>query len=315
MADHVGALEVEHHQVRKAPVVELPGDPGLDSRRADRAHEQDELVRKALLARALGGNLADGNGDETGEVLVCDRAFSRGDLLHARRQRRGKCEALLRQALEEDRAGVVGDEEALDLLRRMRGPPAHDAHRQARGGGHVPDRRHGTRVSGDRHLLAGDRIHLLEVEDTVDLRTDSGRQRRPHDRREDRYVGLEARGVSLGLEPLPVGHPPFGGQPVDELEVERVEAEPDHRCTTPGRTPSTGRRRPRCPTARHRGRPTPSVPCRGLRPTAGVSRPHESAATGSSAATTAPLRQKTRSHQRREPLPAGFGGPESRPSM
>jgi hypothetical protein len=142
-----------------------------------------------------------------------DDAVARQDLLQPLRERRRVRDAGAREALEQDRAGAVRHEEAGHLLRRMRRPPAHDADRFTRGRREVPDRGNGARSPGDRDPLAGGRVDLLEVEDAMDLGSDAGRDRRPHDGRERRAEALEPRRPALGREPLPARHPAVRDDP------------------------------------------------------------------------------------------------------
>ena len=298
MADAVGALEVEDHQVRQRPVVEVPGDALLHPRRAQDVRERHDRIVEGLAGGAQARDLVGRHVDEAREVGVGDAAVPREDLLDAGRQRRRVGDARPREILEEDRADVVRDEEPLDFLGRVRRPPAHDADGEARRRRHVPDGRHRARVARDRHLLTALRVDLLEIQDLVDLRTHAGRDRRPDDRREHRHVALQRRRVAFGGQPLPVRHLPFRGEPVEQLPVEPVEAEPDDRRAPAGLAllprPGVGRldgrdRRDRGRRRRRRGRgPFGRAPA-GQREKGERGRAAE--------------RPRTEPHQRPDPLP------------
>ncbi len=206
---------------------------GLDARRRDRARERDEGILQPLAARAGARDLFGRHVHETRDFRVGDLALARRDLIDSGREGRGIRDALARQALEENRARVVRDEEALHLFGRMRAPPADDAHGHSRRRRHVPDRRHRARAPGDRHLLPGRGIHLLEIENPVDVGPHARRQRRPDHRRENRHVRLEARRVALRDQALPVRHPAFRRETVEQIPVEAVQTEPDDRRAVP----------------------------------------------------------------------------------
>ena len=125
---------------------------------------------------------------------------------------------------------MVGDEKPLHFFGRMRRPPPDDADLAARRGGDVPDRGYRARISGNRDLAPGLRIDLLEIEHAVHVGCDSCRRRRPEDRRDQWKEAFEARPVPFLREALPVRHASLGGEPVEKLPVEAVEADPDHRC-------------------------------------------------------------------------------------
>ena len=241
MADPVRALEVEDHQVGMVAVVEVARDPLLHARGPDDGAQRHHRILERTALRARRGDLGRRHVEVLREVFVRNAAVARDDRLDAGRERRGIGDAGARQALEEDRARVVGDEEALDLFRRVRRPPAHDADGAPLRRGDVPDGRHGARVARDRLLLPADDVDLLEVEDAVHVRADAGRDRRPDDRREDRHEARQPRRVALGRQPFPVRHLALGGEPVEEIPVEAVEPEPDDRSAASRRAAGTRR--------------------------------------------------------------------------
>ena len=65
------------------------------------------------------GDLGHRHGHEARELDVVHGRLAGDDLLDARRQGRRVGDSLPRQPVEEDRAGAIGDEEALDLLGRV----------------------------------------------------------------------------------------------------------------------------------------------------------------------------------------------------
>ncbi len=121
-------------------------------------------------ARKRVGNLRGGRVQVRCEVLRRHPPVARNDLRDTGLERNRIRDAGKRQLVEQDRARVVGDEEARHLLGRMRRPPADDADLAARRGGEVPDRGHGARVARDRNLAAALRIDLLKIEDAVHVR-------------------------------------------------------------------------------------------------------------------------------------------------
>ena len=153
---------------------------------------------------------------------------------------------------------MVRDEEPLHLFGRMRGPPAHHADRHARRRGDVPDRR-APRASARRSASSGPVAGSTSWKSRTrcDVRTDAGRERRPDHRREDRHEGLQPRRVPLGGEALPVGHPALRREPVEQLPVEAVQAEPDDRRAAARRAPRALRGVRRVHRLRRRPRASP----------------------------------------------------------
>ena len=228
VADLVGPLEVDGHEIRPVPVVEVARDPLRHAGGGHDAPERDDRALHPGAARESGRDLSRRHVEVRGEVLRGDLPVPRDDLRDARRDRRRERHAFARQIGEEDRARTVGDEEAVDLLRRMRRPPADDSDLAPVGRGEVPGRGRAPRVAGDRTLAPRLRVDLLEVENAVDVGRHAGRRRRPEDRRDQRVVARKPRRVALGREPLPVRHLPVGREAVEKLEVEAIEAEPEN---------------------------------------------------------------------------------------
>ncbi len=229
MSDLVRPLEVGDREVGPRAVVEIARNALDHARRGEHPAQRDDGILHPRVAAEGSRDLRLGEAEIRREVRGADAPVAAGHLRHAGFERSRKRHARARKLREEDRARPVGDEVAVDLFRRMRRPPAHDADLPARCRRQIPGSRRAARASGDGDLPPRIRIDLLEVEDAMDIGRDARRRRRPEHRRDQGIVAREARGVALGREPLPVRHPSFGREPVEQLEVEPVEAEPDDR--------------------------------------------------------------------------------------
>ena len=227
MPDFVGASEVDDREIGPRPVVEVARDALRDARRAENAPEPDDGILHPGSARKRRGDLRLGKPEVGREVRGGNASVPRGDLRNAGLEAFGKGRARARKVRKEDGARAVGDEVAVDLFGRMRRPPADDADFSTRRRGQVPGRGRPPRATRDRDLAARLRVDLLEVEDAMHVGRDARRRRRPEHRRNQRVIAREPRRVALLRQPLPVRHRALGGEPIEQLEVEPVETEPD----------------------------------------------------------------------------------------
>ncbi len=197
VADLVGAFQIDGHQIRMIPIVEIARDPLVHARRRHDACQGHDGILHAGPGGERLRDLGLRNREIPGKLRRRHRPVPRDDLCDAGREALRVGHAGEGQRPEEDRARPVGHEEALDLLGRVRRPPTDHAHPQAGGRGEIPDGRNRARAPRNGHFLPGLRVDLLEVEDPVDVGTDPRRRGRPQDGGKNRKEARETAGRLL----------------------------------------------------------------------------------------------------------------------
>src|ERR1035437_1341041 len=248
--DLVGALEIDHQELGGSAVVKVERDLRVHTRDAEDLPVTGDRIRKVLLLRDGRVELGARNVQRLRHVLEGRAPLAPPDEAHAVREALGPREGgRLRKHLgvEQDGRRPVGDEEALHLLGGPRGPPSHDAHREALHRSKIPDRGHLPRAARDRQPRARLRVQLLEVRHAVIQRRAARGDRRPDERRGHRLVRVEVPRPPVRDERREIREAPLLEKPVEELPVGSVPADEDHarpgRRQLPRAPPGCGQRR------------------------------------------------------------------------
>ena len=218
------------------PVVEVAGDPLRHARRAEHARRArrsgSPSPRRSRARRRSPTRETPRYGARSS---ARDAPVARGDLRHAGLERLRKGRARARQIREEDRAHAVRHEVAVDLFGRVRRPPADDADLASGRRREVPGR--GRRGASDpRSGPCGP-----SPDRPPESRGRGGRRARHPSPRSSRASAKSADSRSRDSPCSPraarrfqFGIASVGGETVEQLEVEPVEAEPDHGARSPG---------------------------------------------------------------------------------
>ncbi len=186
VADRVGALDVEHQDIRLQARPEILGEPvvdaGLDEDSPQRAHRLGVGVgrggRRGVLRlvepRKIGAELVIAN-----RALAAGERFSRS-LVLARRPDHSGARSL---AAMLEREQSIGDHDAVHRLGGVRRPHAEDGDGAPCLRQHGPQRRHPPFRAGDRLALAAGGREASEIQDAVLERAAAGHHGCPEERR------------------------------------------------------------------------------------------------------------------------------------
>lgn len=221
MSAGVDALEVDRQKVGSVPALEVENGLSIELARRMDSRELPEAVGRVSRRHPRSGNETPPRRRHIGGGLAEARPEQAGHLLGKSGARHRAC---ARDLME---GQPVGDFEAGDALSRVGRVPADEPRGLSEFAGDVPERRHLPARACDRRRDPP-RVDFDEIEDAVILgRTPRG-DRRPDDRRDQRFLRTERPGGPFPLEPRERRQFPGRDQPVDDLQVRAVDPDEEN---------------------------------------------------------------------------------------